>query len=73
LNTPAAYKSLSVLAASAQGGGNGTLVIHFANGSIGSPISFNATNYMTTNPPTTPGEAFTNFGTLNAAIGNYNE
>jgi hypothetical protein len=73
LNTPAAYKSLSVLAASAQGGGNGTLVIHFANGSISSPISFNATNYMTTNPPTTPGEAFTNFGTLNAAIGNFNE
>jgi hypothetical protein len=46
LNAPSAYKSLSVLAASADGGGNGSLVIHFADGSSSSPISFNAGNYF---------------------------
>jgi hypothetical protein len=69
-NTPMAYKSLSVLAASAQGGGNGTLVIHFADGSASSAISFNATNYLTTNIPSA-GAAITNFGLL--ITGYYNE
>jgi hypothetical protein len=46
LSAPAAYKSLSVLAASADGGGNGSLVIHFADGSSNSPISFNAGDYF---------------------------
>ena len=69
-NTPMACKSLSVLAASAQGGGNGTLVLYFADGSASSAIAFNAANYMTTN---TAGEgaAITNFGTMD--IGDYNE
>jgi hypothetical protein len=70
LNTPAAYKSLSVLAASAQGGGNGTLVIHFADGSTNSAIAFNATHYLTTNTPGS-GAAITNFGML--VTGDYNE
>ena len=70
LSTPAAYKSLSVLAASAQGGGNGTMVIHFADGTSSSAIPFNATNYLTTNTPG-PGAAITNFGLL--ITGNYNE
>ena len=63
LNTPVAYKSLSVLAASAQGGGNGTLVIHFADGTASSAIPFNAANYMTTNTAGS-GAAITNFGIL---------
>ena len=70
LNTPAACKSLSVLAASAQGGGDGTLVIHFADGSSSPAIPFNATNYLTTNTPS-PGAAITNFGLL--ITGEYNE
>jgi hypothetical protein len=70
LNTPMACKSLSVLAASAQGGGNGTLVIHFADGASSSNIAFNAANYLTTNTPG-PGAAITNCGLLIA--GDYNE
>jgi hypothetical protein len=72
LNTPAAYKSLSVLAASAQGGGNGTLVIHFADGTASSAIPFNATNYLTTNSPSS-GAAITNFGLLLSLATNENE
>jgi hypothetical protein len=63
LNSPAAYKSLSVLAASAQGGGNGTLVIHFADGTINSALVFNAANYLVTNTAGS-GAAITNFGML---------
>jgi hypothetical protein len=63
LTTPAAYESLSVLAGSAQGGGNGSLVIHFADGSASSAIAFNAANYMTTNTAGA-GAAITNFGLL---------
>jgi uncharacterized repeat protein (TIGR02543 family) len=70
LNTPAACKSLSVLAASAQGGGNGTLVIHFADGTSSSAIPFNAANYLTTNTPGS-GAAITNFGLL--VTGDHNE
>lgn len=70
LNTPAAYKSLSVLAASAQGGGNGTLVIHFADGTTSSAIAFKAANYLTTNSPGSSA-AITNFGILNT--GNLNQ
>jgi hypothetical protein len=70
LNTPAACKSLSVLAASAQGGGNGTLVVHFGDGTTSSAIAFNAANYLTTNSPGS-GAAITNFGLL--ITGDYNE
>ncbi len=48
LSSPAAYKSLSVLAASAQGGGNGSLVIHFTDNSSSSSIAFLASNYLVT-------------------------
>jgi len=71
LTTPMACKSLSVLAASAQGGGNGSLVIHFTDGTSSSAISFNAANYMTTNTAG-PGAAITNFGSLETG-GPYNE
>jgi hypothetical protein len=63
LTSPAAYKSLSVLAASAQGGGNGALVLNFADGSSSLAIAFNAANYLVTNRPVT-GAAITNFGVL---------
>jgi hypothetical protein len=69
-DTPAAYQSLSVLAASAQGGGTGTLVIHFAGGATSSNIDFSAPNYMVTGA-SGPGAAITNFGLLET--GNYNE
>ncbi len=69
LSTPAAYKSLSVLAGSALGGGTGTLVIHFADGSSSSAINFNATNYITTNNPSA-NWAITNSGLL--IVGDYN-
>jgi hypothetical protein len=68
--TPMACKSLSVLAASAQGGAAGTLVIHFADGTSSSAISFNAPNYLATNSPGA-GAAITNFGLL--ITGDYNE
>jgi hypothetical protein len=71
LNSPAVYKSLSVLAGSAQGGGNGALVIHFADGTASSAIAFNAANYMTTNMAGA-GAAITNFGTLEVG-GPFNE
>ena len=70
LNTPAAYKSLSVLAASAEGGGNGSLVIHFADNSASTAIAFNASNYFTTNS-TPSAAAITQFGI--EETGDYNE
>ena len=71
LASPAAYSSLSILAASAMGGGNGTLVMHFADGSTSSPIAYTAPNYFTTNGASIPGAALANFGIL--YYGNYNE
>ena len=58
-----ACKSLSVLAASAQGGGDGTLILHFADGTVSSAIPFNAAYYMATNSPSS-GAAITSFGLL---------
>jgi hypothetical protein len=63
LNSPGAYKTLSVLAASAIGGGNGSLVVHFADNTVSSPISFQAPEYFITNSAG-PGAALTNFGLL---------
>jgi hypothetical protein len=63
LSLPLAYKSLSVLAATAEGGGNGTMVLNFMDGTSSSAISFNATNYFTTNSPSSGG-ALTRFGLL---------
>jgi hypothetical protein len=67
LTTPAAYKSLSILAASAVSGGSGTMVLNFANGSSSSPIAFNAGSFTDTGNSNT---AITKFGVL--TIGNYN-
>jgi uncharacterized repeat protein (TIGR02543 family) len=62
-NTPMACKRLSVLAASAQGGGDGTLILHFADGTVSAAIHFNAAYYLATNSPT-PAAAITSFGLL---------
>ena len=70
LNNPAVFKSLSVLAASVEGGGNGSLVIHFTDGSSSAAIPFNAAIYLTTNTPGA-GWAYTNFGLL--ITGDYNQ
>ncbi len=70
LNSPAAYQSLSILAASAQGGGNGILVIHFTDGTSSEGLPFNAANYLVTNTPGS-GAALTAFGLL--ASGYFNE
>ena len=46
LDAPAAYSSLSILSASANGGGAGSLVIQFSDASTSSPISFNASDWL---------------------------
>jgi uncharacterized repeat protein (TIGR02543 family) len=69
-NPPAAYKSLSVLAASAQSGGDGTLVLQFSDGTASSAIPFDAANYLTTNGQST-NAAITNFGLL--AVGDFGQ
>jgi hypothetical protein len=70
LVSPLACRSLSVLAASSEGGGTGSLVLQFADNSSSSPLPFNATNYFTSNTAAA-GAALTKFGIL--ATGNYNE
>jgi hypothetical protein len=60
---PATYKSLSILAASAQGGGAGSMVIHFGDGSSSAPISFDASLYLTGGSPASDA-AIANFGAL---------
>jgi hypothetical protein len=70
LATPQACKSLSVLAATAEGGGNGTMVLNFADGTHSSPLVFNAANYYTYDSPGT-GVALSQFGLLRT--GDYNE
>jgi hypothetical protein len=61
LDSPLAYKSLSVLAASADGGGNGSMVIHFADDTSSAPISFDAGNYFVASGGPT-GAAISQFG-----------
>jgi hypothetical protein len=70
LTLPLAYQSLSVLAASSEGGGNGALTLHFTDNSSSSAIAFKANNYFTTNTAAA-GAALTAFGVL--VSGNYNE
>jgi hypothetical protein len=65
LITPAAYSSLSVLSASANGGGAGSLIIQFADDSSSSPISFNAADWLGSGP----GAALTHFGEID--LGNF--
>jgi sugar lactone lactonase YvrE len=45
LSTAAAFDSLSILAASANGGGNGSFVLEFSDGSSSPPLSFLATDW----------------------------
>jgi hypothetical protein len=48
LPTPQAYKSLTILAASAHGGGSGTFVLNFTNGTQSQVFSFNAQDWFGT-------------------------
>lgn len=51
LSTPQAYNSLAILAASANGGGQGTFVVNFSDGSKSPAFAFNAQDwfYVVTN------------------------
>lgn len=59
LPAPAGYNSLEVLATSANGGGAGSLVIQFADGSTRLPIGFNASDWYNNS-----GAALTHFGRI---------
>lgn len=65
LTTPQPWRSLSILAASANGGGNGSFVIRFANNTTSPPISFNANDWFVTSGPA----ALTEYGSI--ALGNF--
>jgi len=67
--TPLPYKSLSILAATAGGGGTGTFVVNFTDGSSSSALSFNATNYFVRSGSPGSGAALSQFGLL--TIGDY--
>jgi hypothetical protein len=70
LTSPAAYKSLAILAASSQGGGSGSLVLHFTDNSSSPSVAFLAPNYLVTNSAGA-GAALTNFGIV--LVGTYSE
>ncbi len=59
LSTASAFDSLSILAASADGGGNGSLVLEYGDGSSSPPLSFNAGDYYII-----AASALTHFGRL---------
>ncbi len=69
--SPMACKSLTVLAASSEGTGIGSLVIHFSDGSVSTNIPYSASNCLWSNFMARPDGAWTNFGML--AAGSYNE
>ncbi|HSU54362.1 MAG TPA: LamG-like jellyroll fold domain-containing protein, partial [Candidatus Dormibacteraeota bacterium] len=48
LVNPQSFNSLVVLASSANGGGNGTLVLHFTNGTSSAALNFNAQDWFNT-------------------------
>jgi hypothetical protein len=62
--TPAPYKSLSILAATAEGGGNGTFMVNFTDGTSSSTLSFNAANYFVQFGSPGSGAALSQFGLL---------
>jgi PKD repeat protein len=64
LSNAAAYRSLSVLATSANGGGTGTFVIHFADGTSSAPVNYSAPDWFNNS-----GTALTHFGRIYG--GNY--
>jgi sugar lactone lactonase YvrE len=59
LSTAAAFDSLSILAASANGGGNGSLALEFSDGSSSPPLSFQATDWYVV-----AASALTHFGRI---------
>ncbi len=59
LAAPANFNSLSLLAASANGGGSGTFTLQFADGSSSAPFTFTASDWQGTS-----GGAVTHFGEL---------
>ena len=60
LTTPRSFDSLAVLASSANGGAQGTLVVHFANGTSSPTFNFNAQDWFNT----TTNVALSGFGRL---------
>ena len=66
LQLPAPYDSLAILATSADGGGSGTFVIHFSDGSASSAFNFDAPDWYNNS-----GAALTHFGRIYA--GSYSE
>jgi Concanavalin A-like lectin/glucanases superfamily/Putative Ig domain len=58
--TPQAYNSLAILATSANGGGNGTFVLHFSNGANSATYALNAQDWYNT----TTNVALQGFGRL---------
>ncbi|HEX4644207.1 MAG TPA: immunoglobulin domain-containing protein, partial [Verrucomicrobiae bacterium] len=69
LANPKAYNSLAVLAASANGGGVGTLVVHFTNGTSSQIFNFNAQDWF----GTTANVAIKGFGRLYLNSGLFTE
>ena len=69
--TPTPCKSLSILAATAEGGGTGTFVVNFTDGSSSSSLSFNAANYFVQYGSPGSGAALSQFGLLLSGDYNY--
>lgn len=69
LANPRAYNSLAVLAASANGGGLGTMVVHFTNGTASQIFNFNAQDWFNT----TANVAIKGFGRLDLNTGLFTE
>lgn len=69
LANPQAYNSLAVLAASANGGGLGTMVVHFTNGASSQTFNFNAQDWFNT----TANVAIKGFGRLDLNSGLFTE
>ena len=63
--SPTAYTSLDILAASVNGGGSGSFVIYFSDGSTSNPLFFNAPDWWSYSP----GAALTGVGII--VTGNY--
>ncbi len=67
--SPQSYNSLAILASSANGGGTGTLVIHFTNGTTSQTFNFNAQDWF----GTTANVALQGFGRLDLGTGLFTE
>ena len=67
--TPQSYNSLAILASSANGGGTGTYVLHFTNGTTSQTFNFNAPDWFNV----TANVALQGFGRWDAANGLFTE